>query len=53
MVGAVFLLELAKRFECEVVDDGPPEIDHFAHNAPSPRFRVRMSARSNALSKLS
>ena len=44
--GAILAIELVSRFEWQVVDDGPPEIDSWAHNAPSPRFRVRMTPRS-------
>jgi cytochrome P450 len=44
--GALFALELVSRFEWRVVDDGPPEINSWAHNGPSPRFSVGMRPRS-------
>ncbi len=48
-VVARFAAELVSGFEWEVADDGPAEINSWVHNAPSPRFRVRMSARPRAV----
>jgi cytochrome P450 len=44
-VAARYVLELASRYDWRVVDDGPPEITRWAHNAPNPRLSVRMTAR--------
>lgn len=43
---AIFASELVSQFEWQVVDDGPPEINSWAHNAPSPRLSVRITPRS-------
>lgn len=45
VVGATFALGLVSGFEWRVVEDGPAEINSWAHNAPSPRLRVRMAPR--------
>jgi cytochrome P450 len=44
--GALFASELVSQFEWQVEDDGPPEINSWAHNAPNPRFSVRIAPRS-------
>lgn len=41
--GALFAIELASGFAWRVTDDGPPEINSWAHNGPSPRFRVALT----------
>jgi hypothetical protein len=33
------------RFDWSLVDDGPPRLSSWSHNAPSPRFRVKLVAR--------
>ncbi len=40
-----FAITLATGFDWRVVADGPPEINNWAHNAPSPRFSVALSAK--------
>jgi cytochrome P450 len=39
-VAVTFALELATGFAWRVLDDGPPEINDWVHNAPSPRLTV-------------
>jgi cytochrome P450 len=47
-VAARYALELTSRYQWRVVDDGPPEITRWAHNAPNPRLSVRMTPRTTA-----
>ena len=47
-VAARFALELVAGFEWRVVDDGPPEINSWAHIAPSLRFSVKVAAKASA-----
>jgi (+)-abscisic acid 8'-hydroxylase len=44
-IAAIFAIEVVSRFEWQVVRDGPAEITSWAHNAPSPRLRVKMTPR--------
>ena len=44
-VAALYAIELVSRFDWRVVDDGPPEISSWAHNAPNRRLRVQMMPR--------
>jgi cytochrome P450 len=48
-VAARFAIELVSGFDWDVTDDGPAEINSWVHNAPSPRFHVRISARTRAI----
>jgi cytochrome P450 len=45
-VAARYALELTSRYQWRVVDDGPPEITRWAHNAPNPRLSVRLTPRT-------
>ena len=45
-VAARYALELTSRYQWRVVDDGPPEITRWAHNAPNRRLSVRMTPRT-------
>jgi cytochrome P450 len=47
-VAALYAIELVSRYDWRVVDDGPPEISSWAHNAPNRRLSVRMTARTVA-----
>ena len=38
--------EHAVRFDWEVTSDGPAEMNDWRHWAPSPRFRIRLTARA-------
>jgi cytochrome P450 len=45
-IGAHVMVELARGYDLEIVGNGPPEFSGF-HWRPSPRFRVRLVARSS------
>jgi cytochrome P450 len=45
-IGMHLVIELASRYDLQVVGDGPPEFSGF-HWRPNPRFRVRLVARSS------
>ena len=45
-IGAHLIVELASGYDLEIIGDGPPEFSGF-HWRPSPRFRVRLVARSS------
>jgi cytochrome P450 len=45
-IGMHLVVELASGYDLQIVGDGPPEFSGF-HWRPSPRFRVRLVARSS------
>ena len=45
VIARTFVAELAQGFDCQVVEDGPPEHPRF-HWEPSPRFRIRLRERT-------
>jgi cytochrome P450 len=45
-IARIFATQLVSGFDWRVTQDGPPEISNFAHNAPSPRWRVHVSPKA-------